>query len=60
MSLAELVRRGLKHMIRVYRTGEDTDPEWRPPDPVALGEFLAPVSEWRELGSKSRVADKGR
>jgi hypothetical protein len=60
MSLAELVRRGLEHMIRVYRAGDDTAPEWRPPDPVALGDFLAPVSDWRQLGSASRVADKNR
>jgi hypothetical protein len=60
MSLAELVRRGLEHMLRVYRSGEDTAPEWQPPEPVALGDFLAPVSDWRELASASRVADADR
>ena len=60
MSLAELVRRGLEHMIRAYRAGEDSTQEWRLPDPVALGEFLAPVSDWRELASASRFADGGR
>jgi hypothetical protein len=60
MSLAELVRRGLEHMIRTYRTGEDSAPEWCPPDPVSLGEFLAPASDWRELASASRLANGGR
>ncbi len=60
MSLAELVRRGLEHMIRVHRGGDDAAPEWRLPDPVALGGFLAPVSDWRELASASRVADGDR
>jgi hypothetical protein len=60
MSLAELVRRGLEHMIRIYRAGSDAGPEWRLPDPVALGDFLAPVGDWRELASASRVADGDR
>ena len=60
MSLAELVRRGLEHMLRVYRAGDDAAPEWRPPEPVALGDFLAPVSDWRELASASRVVDADR
>jgi hypothetical protein len=60
MSLAELVRRGLEHMIRVYRAGDDAGLEWRLPDPVALGDFLAPLSDWRELASASRVADADR
>jgi hypothetical protein len=60
MSLAELVRRGLELMIRAYRAGDDTAPEWRLPDPVPLGDFLAPVSDWRELASASRAADAGR
>jgi hypothetical protein len=60
MSLAELVRRGLEHMLRVYRAGDDTAPEWRLPDPVALGDFLAPVSDWRELASALRVGTGDR
>ena len=60
MSLAELVRRGLEHMIRVHKAGDDAAPEWRLPNPVALGDFLAPVSDWRELASASRVADGDR
>jgi hypothetical protein len=47
-------------MIRVHRAGDDAAPEWRLPNPVALGDFLAPVSDWRELASASRVADGDR
>jgi hypothetical protein len=60
MSLAELVRRSLEHMIRMYRAGDDSAPEWQLPDPVALGELLAPVIDWRELASASRVPDGSR
>jgi hypothetical protein len=60
MSLAELVRRGLEHMIRVYRAGDDDTPDWRLPDPLELGDFLAPASDWRELASASRVEDGER
>ena len=51
MSLAELVRRGLEHMVRVYRTSEDTDRQWSLPDALGLGEFVAPVEDWRELAN---------
>jgi hypothetical protein len=60
MSLAELVRRGLEHMIRVYGVAEGSAPEWQLPEPVALGSFQAPVSDWRELANRSRVADRDR
>ena len=54
------MRRGLEHMIRTYRAGEDSSQEWHLPDPVPLSEFLAPASDWRALASASRVADGGR
>jgi len=57
ISLAELVRRGLEHMLRVYRADEIPDPEWRVPEPLPLGEFLAPVEDWRELASAAGAAD---
>jgi hypothetical protein len=60
MSLAELVRRGLEHMVRVYGAGDESPPAWQLPDPVALGEFLAPVDEWREIASASPLADADR
>jgi hypothetical protein len=60
MSLAELVRRGLEHMVRLHAAADGPSTGWSLPDPVALGEFLAPVDDWRELASASRVADAER
>lgn len=57
MSLAELVRRGLEHMVRLYRGDEAPVPDWRLPEPLALGEFLAPVEDWRERASAADPAD---
>lgn len=57
MSLAELVRRGLEHMVRLYRIDDTPVPEWHLPIPVDLGAFLAPVEGWRELASASGPAD---
>jgi hypothetical protein len=56
-SLAELVRRGLEHMVRLYRADEAPAPEWRLPGPLELGPFLAPVEDWRELASAATGAD---
>ena len=57
MSLAELVRRGLEHMVRVYRADDVPVPEWHLPEPVGLGEFLAPVEDWRELANAAGAVD---
>jgi hypothetical protein len=56
MSLAELTRRGLEHMISMYRADEAPGAAWRLPEPIELGEFLAPVEDWRELASASGTA----
>jgi predicted transcriptional regulator len=57
ISLAELVRRGLEHMVRLYRVDDAPVAEWRLPDPVELGEFLAPVESWRELANAAGAAN---
>jgi hypothetical protein len=57
MSLAELVRRGLEHMVRLYRVDETPVPEWRPPEPLDLGPFVAPVEDWRELANAAGAPD---
>ncbi len=57
MSLAELVRRGLEHMIRLYHVDEKADSGWRLPEPLELGELLAPVEDWRELASPATPGD---
>lgn len=51
ISLAELVRRGLEHMVRLYPPSEKTNDGWALPAPRALGDFLAPVEGWRELAT---------
>jgi hypothetical protein len=59
MSLAELVRRGLEHMVRIYRADAVPDTEWHLPQPIGLGPFLAPVADWREIaGMAGRVGDE--
>jgi tetratricopeptide (TPR) repeat protein len=40
---------------RMTSSGDDDTPDWRLPDPLGLGEFLAPACVWRELASASRV-----
>ena len=50
ISLAEVLRRGLEHMQRIYPPGRSDGP-WQPPAPDALGEFRAPEERWRELGN---------
>jgi hypothetical protein len=57
VSLAELVRRGLEHMLRLYRADEAPAPEWRLPGPLDLGPFVAPVEDWRELASAAGDPD---
>jgi len=59
MSLAELVRRGLEHMVRLYGADEGPVPGWSLPEPLELGEFLAPVEDWRELASAAGTAGAG-
>ena len=51
MSLAELVRRGLEHMVRLYGAAEAPTPDWTLPDPLPLGDLLAPVEDWRDLAN---------
>lgn len=50
ISLAEVIRRGLEHMLRIYPPRPAGD-EWQPPPPRSLGEFRAPVEEWRDLAN---------
>jgi hypothetical protein len=51
-SLAELVRRGLEHMVRLY-PDEESEGRWELPNARSLGEFLAPPEDWRELENPS-------
>ncbi|HXV60822.1 MAG TPA: antitoxin [Vicinamibacteria bacterium] len=49
ISLAELVRRGLEHIIELYPLDEKSVDQWELPSPRALGEFLSHPDDWREL-----------
>lgn len=50
ISLAEVLRRGLEHMRRIYPPRTNDHP-WQPPTPVGLGQFQAPEKRWRELAN---------
>lgn len=50
ISLAEVLRRGLEHMERIYPP-RPVGGEWQPPPPTSLGPFQAPAENWRELAN---------
>jgi hypothetical protein len=52
ISLAEVVRRGLEHMARIYPPSKLRAKEWKLPEAHRLGEFRAPADDWRELGNE--------
>jgi len=47
MSLAEVIRRGIEYMARVYPPLPECD-AWSPPEPVHLGAFRASPDTWRD------------
>lgn len=53
ISLAELVRRGLEHMLRLYPLEEKPGEPWSLPAAHSLGELRAPVQDWRELANEA-------
>ena len=57
MSFAELVRRGLEHMVRLYPAEAKGGRAWEPPPPLKLGPFLAPVEDWREVANSPPESD---
>jgi hypothetical protein len=62
ISLAELARRGLEHMLNVYAP-EKTSKEWSPPKPKRIGfrnlddETLKSLAQWPN--SPKRKSSKG-
>lgn len=50
--LAEVVRRGLEHMLRIYPRRDHGPGAWQPPAPRHLGRFRAPAEDWRELANE--------
>jgi hypothetical protein len=53
MTLAEVVRRGLEHMVRIYPQRDTTVDAWHPPTPRRLGPFRATEDAWRELANEA-------
>jgi hypothetical protein len=53
MTLAEVVRRGLEHMVRIYPRRDAAVGTWRPPTPRRLGAFRASEEAWRELANEA-------
>ncbi len=51
MSLAEVVRRGVEYITRVYRPVSKKPKAWTLPPPANLGECLASVEDWRLLAN---------
>ena len=44
-------------MVGLYGAGEAAGPDWSLPEPLDLGEFLAPVEDWRELANAAGTVD---
>lgn len=53
MTLAEVVRRGLEHMVRIYPRRDAASDTWQPPTPRRLGPFRASEETWRELANEA-------
>jgi len=51
ISLAEVMRRGLEYIVKVYPPIRPQQWEWTPPPPRSLGCFQAPVDDWRSLAN---------
>ncbi|MDX1996085.1 MAG: antitoxin [Thermoanaerobaculia bacterium] len=53
MSFAEVIRRGLEMIVRLYPPGRGSEvADWEPPEPLALGAFRASSDQWRELANE--------
>lgn len=56
MSPAEVVRRGVEYITRVYPPLGSGEP-WRPPAPSDFGPFKAPQEEWQLIVNDPRGDD---
>jgi hypothetical protein len=53
MTLAEVIRRGLEHMVRIYPRRNTTSDSWHPPAPRRLGPFQGSEDDWRKLANET-------
>ena len=51
ISFAEVVRRGVEYVTRIYPPLDADAKAWRPPKPNRLGSFQAPPKDWRALAN---------
>ena len=51
-SLAEIIRRAVEQLLQNYPKQRSPKAEWKLPGPYAMGEFLAPVDEWRTIAAE--------
>ncbi len=52
ISFAEVVRRGVEYVTRIYPPLAKGDKDWQLPKPSRLGAFTAPPEEWRTLANE--------
>jgi hypothetical protein len=55
-SLAETIRRGAELLLRSYPRDPEPSQTWSLPEALSLGDFVAPVSEWRGLAHEDESA----
>lgn len=51
ISFAEVMRRGLEYIVKVYPPISPQPQEWIPPQPHSLGRFQVPDQEWRTIAN---------
>jgi hypothetical protein len=52
ISFAEVVRRGVEYVTRIYPPLERDAKAWHPPKPSRLGAFQVPPEEWRTFANE--------
>ncbi|MDD2456073.1 MAG: antitoxin [Kiritimatiellae bacterium] len=53
ISFAEVVRRGVEYVTRIYPPLErNAQQAWHPPKPVRLGEFQSAPEDWRLMANE--------
>ncbi len=50
-SITEVMRRGAEYMVAVYPADKRRAETWSLPEPMDLGELLAPPEDWREIAN---------
>ncbi|WP_343576366.1 antitoxin [Mycobacterium sp.] len=53
ITLAEVVRRGLEHMVQIYPRRDVASEAWQPPTARRLGPFRVSEDAWRELANEA-------